>query len=318
MLRVAQEDGAEGVAADAVLAAQEEALEDRDLVAGEGLDPAGFDVDGEQRLRGIGGHRPEDAVRRLGPPEVVVAAHEAAGVLHGQGQLLAAGGFEGVVPAVIGERRPQRRVVDPQLGDDDVARLVLAGRRRGLAGHERRDGDGGFVVVVGPVVADAGRVEQPVVAAVGEDRALAVAQIGIRGTRQQVVLKALVVGPDADALRPVEEPGHRVGEVEEVAQPAALQRQPHLLAAAEEVLGVDGELAEEAVQLAPAAAELQLGAVRLRALEGQVDLLLLGVGVDLDRVLLVELEVPELVDLEDAVADRRHVHQAAGALFDHA
>src|SRR4029077_13268229 len=93
-------------------------------------------------------------------------------------------------------------------------------------------------------------------------------------------------------------------------QASGLHRDADLLAAAEEVLGADAELAEETVELAPAAAELQLGAVRLLPLEEQVDLLLLGVGVDVDRVLLAELEVAELVDLGDAVADRRHVDQA--------
>jgi hypothetical protein len=61
-------------------------------------------------------------------------------------------------------------------------------------------------------------------------------------------------------------------------------------------VGAHGELAEEALELAPAAAELQLGAVRLLADEGQVDELLVRVDVDLDRLLLVELEVAELVD----------------------
>src|SRR5579864_5593060 len=91
-------------------------------------------------------------------------------------------------------------------------------------------------------------------------------------------------GAEADALRPVEPPGDVVVEVVELAVAAGLHRDARLLAAAEEVLGADRELDEEAVDLAPAAAELQLGAVRLLALEHQVDFLLLGVGPDVDRV----------------------------------
>src|SRR3978361_567416 len=83
-LRVALEDGAEGVAPNAVLAAQVEELEDRDAarVAGEArpgglgaerLAPAALDVDGEKGLRGVVAHRLEKAVGGLRPPEVVVA-----------------------------------------------------------------------------------------------------------------------------------------------------------------------------------------------------------------------------------------------------
>src|SRR6185295_13141902 len=130
---------------------------------------------------------------------------------------------------------------------------------------------------------------------VGDDAAGAVAQVALGGV--EVEVGRGVEGAEPQALRPVEEPGDVVGEVEEVAELAALEGEADLLAAAEEVLGVDGELAEEAIELAPAAAELELGALGLVALEDQVDLLVRAVVVDLDRVLLVELEVPELVDL---------------------
>ena len=46
-------------------------------------------------------------------------------------------------------------------------------------------------------------------------------------------------------------------------------------------------------------------------LKTRLTLLSLRVGVDLDRVFLVQLEVAELVDLEHAVADGADVHQAA-------
>src|SRR6185503_5949282 len=65
----------------------------------------------------------------------------------------------------------------------------------------------------------------------------------------------------------------------------------------------------EAVELAPAAAEEQLGAVRLLAVDGEIDRLPLAVGgVELDRVVLLDLEVGELVELVDAVLERPHVH----------
>src|SRR6185369_12012481 len=105
------------------------------------------------------------------------------------------------------------------------------------------------------------------------------------------IIDVLLEGADADALRLVEEPGDRVRQVE--------------------VFAVVAVLVGQAVQLAPAAAELQLRTVRLRAFEREVDLFLLAVGGDLDRIFLVQLEVAELVDLEDAVADRPDVHQAA-------
>ena len=44
-----------------------------------------------------------------------------------------------------------------------------------------------------------------------------------------------------------------------------------MLAASEEVLGIDGELAKDAVRLAPAASKLQIGALRLVALKEDVE-----------------------------------------------
>src|SRR6185369_11328780 len=306
-LGVAQEDRAEAVAADAVLTAQVETLQDRDRPPLVGVDPAGLDVDREDLLdRAVEG-RQEEAVGRFRPPEVVVAAQEAAGVFERQAELLPLRRLERIVPAVEAPHRPQRGVVDPRVRGDRRPRLRVGGRRRrrGLRHHEAR-----LVVVVRAVEADARRLEQLEVAPVGEDGALAVAdQTLVVGV--EPIIDVLLEGADADALRLVEEPGDRVRQVEVVAVVAVLVGQADLLAAAEEVLGFHRELAEEAVQLAPAAAELQLRTVRLRAFEREVDLFLLAVGGDLDRIFLVQLEVAELVDLEDAVADRPDVHQAA-------
>src|SRR5689334_21157394 len=105
------------------------------------------------------------------------------------------------------------------------------------------------------------------------------------------VAHVLVEGAHADRLRPIHESGDAVRKVEEDEIAPALEGNPQLLASTEEVLGVSRELAEEAVELAPDAAELQLGAVHLLALEHQVHYLLVDVGLDRDRVVLVQVEV---------------------------
>ena len=273
---VAQEDRAVAVAADAVLAAQEEALQDVDVVAAERLDQPPLDVEGEQRPRRIVAHRLEDAERRS--PAAGSRCRRRGSRPRTRPRATSAGrGSARTGCPGCRRRRPAAATScgSGQLRLDDVCRAAGPSGGGGLAGQQRRHLDLRLVVVLRTVVADARRLEEPEVAAVGEHRALAVADVAVLA-REQAVVEVLVVGPDADALRLVEEPGDEVGEVEEFAQLAGLDRDADLLAAAEEVLGVDRELAEEAVELAPAAAELQLGAVRLVALEDQVDLLLLA------------------------------------------
>ena len=84
---------------------------------------------------------------------------------------------------------------------------------------------------------------------------------------------------------------------------------PERVAAAEEVARVELELPEEAVELRVARAELDLVAVRVRPLDRDVDGLLLRVDAEV-RVLL-DLEVAELRDLEEALPEDLHVHDVA-------
>jgi hypothetical protein len=132
-LRIAQVDRAGLMAADAVLATEEVALEGRDAVAVEGVDQAPLRVERQHRADGRAVDRLKDAERRLRPDEVVVTSQETARVLHRQGKPLAAARVERIVPAVINVHGPQRRVVDECLGcadgvvgQKDVVPVVVA------------------------------------------------------------------------------------------------------------------------------------------------------------------------------------------------
>ena len=94
---------------------------------------------------------------------------------------------------------------------------------------------------------------------------------------------------------------------------AALQRHGQALAAAEEVGGLERQLAEEAFELRDAGAEGELVAVLLFELHLHVDLVVdVGRLVDVDVLAgpLERLEVPELVQALDAVLQRLGVEDA--------
>ena len=94
---------------------------------------------------------------------------------------------------------------------------------------------------------------------------------------------------------------------------AALQRDGQALAAAEEVRGLERQLAEEALELRDAGAEGQLIAVLLFELQPHVDLVLLVrrlVDVDVLAGPLERLEVAELIEPLDAVLQRFGVEDA--------
>ena len=113
------------------------------------------------------------------------------------------------------------------------------------------------------------------------------------------------VDVDAGGHRPVEE--ERLGECELIVLRAIalLRGRAERLAAAEEVRGLERQLAEEAVELRHAGAERQLVAVLLFELERDVDLV---VGVrrllDVDGLAFERLEVAELIEALDAVLQR--------------
>src|ERR1044072_6114258 len=226
------------------------------------------------------------------PPQPDVAAQRPAGELHRARGAHADRGLQPVVEAVVHPQRP-----DVGLGVLEG----LRGRAADLVEELRLVGD------VGQLVLQARALEEADAAPVGDDAALLALDALLAA--QQVVVKVAHEELEAGRLRAVEQPGHVVRHLVDVAHLAGLDRHPEVLAAAEEVLRLHRELAEEAVELAPAAAEEQLGAVRLLAVDGEVDRLALAVRrVELDRVVLVDLEVGQLVELVDAVLERPHVH----------
>ena len=90
-----------------------------------------------------------------------------------------------------------------------------------------------------------------------------------------------------------------------------LQRHRERLAAAEEVRGLERQLAEEALELRHAGAERQLVAVLLLELQRDVDLVLLaGRLLDVDALPFFErLEVAQLIEALDAVLERLGVER---------
>ena len=194
---------------------------------------------------------------------------------------------------------------------DGAAGLRLTGRWRRLAGEQRRNHDRCLVVVLRKVVADARRLEELEVPPVGEHHALAVAHVAVL-VREQAVIVGLRRRPGCRGsaagrgTRGSNRRGRNISRRLPVCTetPTCSPRPRKFL-----VLMPNSPEKKPSSWLQPPP---NCSSVRSDsfALEEKVDLLLLGIGVDVDRVLLVELEVAELVDLGDAVADRRHVDQA--------
>ena len=202
--------------------------------------------------------------------------------------------IEGIVAAVVPVSRSEGRGRPEDLGE--------LGGRRGLARRDLRAAHGEVRLHVFVLVEHRPAVE--------EAEALAEESVAALSPLVDVqVADVVAVEGRSDRLVAVHEPGDRVREVVVVGDLPDLRGQAQRLAPPQEIPRLKGELPEEAVQGRVSRAELDLVSRGLRALEGQIDLLLGRAHPELG--LLVDLEVAELLELLEALLDRLHVHHVA-------